>query len=119
HEATRAFRREIAVATPQPGVPVTLDVREEPLHRLGGGGHQLEAPRVRSLPEAREVDESNYSAGHRVVHRSPGADPFVVALIEMLEGEDLKSMICRECSPDTVGAVGRFHIPCALEQIHL
>jgi hypothetical protein len=37
----------------------------------------------------------------------------------MLEGEHLKSMICGECSPDTVGAVGRFAIPCALKQIHL
>src|ERR671914_1878 len=119
HEQVRASRHEIAVATSQPGVLVAPVRQEALLHRRSRDGHQLQTPRVRDLPGAREVDQSDDSAGYRIVHRGARADPLVVALVEVLEGEYLKGVICGERCPDAVRAVDRFAQPCALEEIHL
>src|SRR5207248_2887404 len=59
HEEIGAPRHEIAVATSQPSVLIAPDLQEALLDRPRGGGHQLQTPWVRSLPEAREVDQSD------------------------------------------------------------
>jgi hypothetical protein len=74
---------------------------------------------MRGLPEAREVDQSDVSAGHRVVHRSAGADPLVMAFVEVLEGEHLEGLVCGQRSPDPVRTVGCLAVPRALDEIHL
>jgi hypothetical protein len=53
------------------------------------------------------------------VHRSAGADPLVMALVEVLEGEHLEGAVCGEGSPDPVRAVGCLAVPRALDEIHL
>ena len=74
---------------------------------------------MRDLPEAREVDQPDRSAGHRVVHRSAGADPLMMAFVEVLEGEHLKGVVCGQRSPDPVRAVRCLAVPRALDEIHL
>ena len=69
HEQIRAPRHEIAVATSQPSVLIAPDLQEALLDRPGSGGHELQAPWMRDLPEAREVDESDD------VGRTPGRAP--------------------------------------------
>ena len=59
HEQIGAPRHEIAVATSQPSVPVAPGIHEALLDRPGSGGHELQAPWIRDLPEAREVDQSD------------------------------------------------------------
>ena len=119
YEQIGASGHQIGVATPQPGVSVAPVVQEAPLHRRRGGAHQLQTPGMGDLPEAREIDESHYLAGHRVVHRRAGAEPLVVALVEVLESEHLKRVIRGERRPDTVRAIDRLAEECALHEIHL
>jgi hypothetical protein len=119
HEQICAPRHEIAVATSQPSVPVAPGIHEALLDRPGSGGHQLQAPWMRDLPEAREVDQSDCSAGHRVVHRSAGADPLVMAFVEVLRGEHLKGVVRGQRSPDPVRAVGCLAPPRALDEMML
>ena len=69
HEQICAPRHEIAVATSQPSVPVAPGIHEALLDRPGSGGHQLQAPWMRDLPEAREVDQSDR------LGRTPGRAP--------------------------------------------
>ena len=74
---------------------------------------------MRGIPEAREVDQSDHLAGHRVVHRSAGADPLVMEFVEVLEGEHLDGVVCGQRGPDPVRAVGRLAVPRALDEVHL
>ena len=74
---------------------------------------------MRDLPKAREVDQSDRSAGHRVVHRSAGADPLVMAFVEVLKGEHLKGPVRGQRSPDPVGAVRCLAVTGALDEVHL
>jgi hypothetical protein len=94
HKEIGAPRHEIAVPSSQPSVSVAPGAHEALFDRPDSGGHQLQASWMRDLPEAREVDQSDRFAGHRVVHRSAGADPLMMALIEVLEGEHLEGAIC-------------------------
>jgi hypothetical protein len=119
HEQICAPRHEIAVATSQPSVPVAPGIHEALLDRPGSGGHQLQALLMRGRPEAREVNQSDRLAGHRVVHRSAGADPLMMEFVEVLEGEHLEGMVCGQRSPDPVRAVGCLAVPRALDEIHL
>jgi hypothetical protein len=73
---------------------------------------------MRDRPEARQVDEPDDLAGHRVVHRRAGADPLVMAFVEVLKGEHLKGVVCGQRSPDPVRAVGCLAVPRALDEIH-
>ena len=74
---------------------------------------------MRDLPKAREIDQSDRPAGGRVVHRSAGADPLMMAFVEVLEGEHLEGVVCGQRGPDPVRAVGCLAVPRALDEIHL
>ena len=119
HQQIRAPRGEIAVATQEARVSVTAGIQEALLHRPGRGGRRLQAPRVRDLPEAGEVDESDHPARPRIVHWSASADPVVVACVEVLEGKHLKGVICGERRPNAVRAVNCLAVSRAFDEMHL
>jgi hypothetical protein len=115
----RTPRHEMAVAMSQPSLLPAPGFAKALVDRPGGGGDQLQAPRMRDPPEARQVDQSDCFAGYQVVHRSAGANPVVMAFVEMLEGEHLKGVVCCQRSPDPVRAVGCLAVLRTLAEIHL
>ena len=119
HEQIRAPRHEIAVATSQPSV---LSRRASTRHCSIVLAAVVTSSRLRGCAIFQRLERSIspiVSAGHRVVHRSAGADPLVMAFVEVLEGEHLKGVVCGQRSPDPVRAVGCLAVPRALDEIHL
>ena len=119
HQQIRCPRRQIGVAPSQPSVAVASGIREALLQRPGSRGRELQAERVHRLPRAREVDDSEDSAGYRVVHGRARARPPMVSLVEVLEGEHLQGVISGEHRPDAVRSGRGFAVPGALDEVHL
>src|SRR5205085_6468873 len=118
-EQVGALRREIAVATPQPGILVAPVLRQALLCRAGRGSHELQASRVGDSPGTREVDHPEEPTRDRVVYRRAGADPFAMVMAEVLECEHLHRVVRGQRGTDAVRAVDRFAAPRTLDEIHL
>src|SRR5262245_51953930 len=74
---------------------------------------------MHDLPRTCEVDDPEELAGYRIVDRSRGACPPVLALVEVLETENLQGMIRGKRRSDRIRARCRFAPARTLEKVHV